>query len=405
VEQYAPKTAEEITDLITAAIANGEPLEVGGNLTMQALGNSVEAAHLLSTRNMRGVHFYEPSELVVSLRPGTTMGELKELLESNNQELAFEPFDYGHLYGREPLSGTVAGMVSVNATGPRRIKSGAARDHLLGFTAISGRGELFQSGGRVMKNVTGYDLSKLMTGSYGTLAVLTDLTLKVLPKPEMEETLVITGLGEQQAIDIMTEASGLPHEASSFTHLPTDVSNTLDEPFKLAVSQTALRLEGPEVSVTKRKQDLQDHFKSNDGEFHTISSEHSRTFWNAIRDCKPLAARKADIWRVSTAPTSGARLMAAIRKTGIDPTVYYDWAGGLIYLATETSAEQSQSAIRTALATHGGHATLIRRRKSSNQDVSVFHPQPPPLAALTGRIKDSFDPKHILNRRRMRKDL
>ena len=140
------------------------------------------------------------------------------------QELAFEPIDYGKLFGHEPLSGTVAGIIAVNASGPRRIKAGAARDHLLGFNAVSGRGEAFQSGGRVMKNVTGYDLSKLMTGSYGTLAVYTDLTLKVLPKPEMEETVVIHGLDDQAAIDLMTEASGLPHEVSSFAHLPADVA-------------------------------------------------------------------------------------------------------------------------------------------------------------------------------------
>jgi glycolate oxidase FAD binding subunit len=405
VEQYAPTSTEEVIALIQAAVANEEPLEVGGNLTMRALGNPVEAKHTLSTRNMRGIHFYEPSELVVSLSPGTTMRELTDLLDSNGQELAFEPIDYGLLYGNKPLAGTVAGMVAVNAAGPRRIKAGAARDHVLGFTAISGRGESFQSGGRVMKNVTGYDLSKLMTGSHGTLAVFTDLTLKVLPKPEMEETVVISGLSEQAAIDVMTEASGLPHEVSSFAHLPAEVSNSLNTHFKSDNPLTALRLEGPEISVTKRKADLQQHFLRCGGEFHTIAPSHSRAFWTSLRDCGPLANRAADIWRISVAPTHGARLMAVIRATGIDSAVYYDWAGGLIYLATETSAGTAEPAIRAPLATFGGHATLIRSNQAAPTNVSVFQPQPSPLAALTARIKNSFDPKHILNRRRMRKDL
>lgn len=405
MEQYAPTSAEEVIALIQVAVANDEPLEIGGNLTMRALGNPVEANHTLSTRNMSGVHFYEPSELVVSLSPGTTMRELTDLLDSNDQELAFEPIDYGHLYGNEPLSGTVAGMVAVNAAGPRRIKAGAARDHVLGFTAISGRGDPFQSGGRVMKNVTGYDLSKLMTGSYGTLAVFTDLTLKVLPKPEMEETVVISRLNEQAAIDVMTEASGLPHEVSSFAHIPAEVSNSLDIPFKSDDTLTALRLEGPEISVNKRKADLHQHFSQCGGDLYSIAPCHSRAFWTSLRDCGPLANRAADIWRISVAPTHGAQLMAAIRATGIDSAVYYDWAGGLIYLATETSAETAEPAIRVPLATFGGHAILIRSNQTVPTCVSVFQPQPMPLAALTARIKNSFDPKHILNRRRMRKDL
>ena len=192
--------AEDAADVIKAALANETPLAVTGRQTKDALGRPVAGAHTLSARGLTGIHFYEPSELVVSLGPGTTMRELVDLLDQNHQELAFEPIDYGPLYGHEPLSGTIGGTVAINAAGPRRIKAGAARDHLLGFTAVSGRGDVFQSGGRVMKNVTGYDLSKLMAGSYGTLALLTDLTLKVLPKAEMEETLVLTGLDEAAAV-------------------------------------------------------------------------------------------------------------------------------------------------------------------------------------------------------------
>ena len=405
MNQYAPTSDDDVVEIIRAAIANDTAIEVAGNLTRQALGRPVDATTKLSTRDLRGVHFYEPSELVVSLKPGTTMRELTDLLDQHGQELAFEPIDYGCLFGTEPLSGTVAGTIAINAAGPRRIKAGSARDHLLGFTAVSGRGETFQSGGRVMKNVTGYDLSKLMTGSYGTLAVYTDLTLKVLPKAEVEQTLLICGLDEATAIDVMTRASGLPHEVSSYAHIPAEVAAAWAVPFTSDHSITALRLEGPEISVAKRGQDLRSHFAPYGCDFDEIKTDTSRAFWQGVRDCAPLAARTGDVWRISTAPTSGASSVAAIRAANIDATVYYDWAGGLIWLASTTATQTAARAIRTALKPFGGHAMLIRADTESRAAVEVFHPQPDALAALTARVKASFDPARILNRGRMRKDL
>ncbi len=405
MESFAPERAEDAADVIKAALANETPLAVTGRQTKDALGRPVAGAHTLSARGLTGIHFYEPSELVVSLGPGTTMRELVDLLDQNHQELAFEPIDYGPLYGHEPLSGTIGGTVAINAAGPRRIKAGAARDHLLGFTAVSGRGDVFQSGGRVMKNVTGYDLSKLMAGSYGTLALLTDLTLKVLPKAEMEETLVLTGLDEAAAVRVMTEASGLPHEVSSFAHLPAGTATDLDDAHRSPDALTALRLEGPEVSVAKRKQDLIAHFKSVGATFDTIAANHSRAFWQAIKDCRPLAKRPGDVWRISTAPANGAALVAALNANNIPLATYYDWAGGLIWLATETPASTAATTIRETLKPFGGHATLIRASKTARTSTAVFQPQPPALAALTARIKTSFDPEKILNRGRMRDDL
>ncbi len=405
MDHYAPERAEDAAEVIKAALANETPLAITGRATKDALGRPVTASHGLSAKGLTGIHFYEPSELVVSLGPGTTMRELTDLLDQNGQELAFEPIDYGHLYGNEPLSGTIGGTVAINASGPRRIKSGAARDHLLGFTAVSGRGNVFQSGGRVMKNVTGYDLSKLMAGSYGTLAVLTDLTLKVLPKAEMEETLLLTGLDDATAVRVMTEASGLPHEVSSFAHLPAGTASTLDTALSRTVALTALRVEGPEVSVAKRKADLIEHFKALGAAFDTIDPGQSRAFWQALRDCEPLAGRKSDIWRISTAPANGAALVTALKSNHLDPTVYYDWAGGLIWLATETPASAAATTIRDTLAPFGGHATLIRASATARNSTPVFQPQPPALAALTARIKTSFDPEKILNRGRMRDDL
>lgn len=399
MEQFEPRDEKEVVELVTAAVANETPLEVMGMRTRRGLGHPVETAHGLKTTALSDISLYEPSELVMTAGAGTPMRQITNLLDQNGQALAFEPIDYGPLFGNERGEGTIGGTIAVNAAGPRRIKTGAARDHLLGFRAVSGRAETFQSGGRVMKNVTGYDLSKLMTGSYGTLAVLTEVTVKVLPKAEMEETLLLTGFDDDEAIDAMTVASGLPHEVSSFAHLPAGCGDALSiEGLPSQKALTALRLEGPEVSVAKRKQDLIEHFKDPVIGKETLSSLQSAAFWADIRDVVPLAGHEAQIWRLSTAPTEGARLVANLRERGVPLSGnFFDWAGGLIWLAVETSADAYADAIRAAVTESGGHATLIRAADDIRALVPVFHPQPAALAALSRRVKDGFDPSRILN--------
>lgn len=399
MERFEPRDQNDVIELVTAAVANEQPMEVMGTRTRAGLGRPLEFAHGLSTTGLTGVSLYEPSELVLTAGAGTPMQQIVDLLDQNGQALAFEPMDFGPLFGAERGEGTIGGTIAVNAAGPRRIKSGAARDHLLGFHAVSGRAEAFQSGGRVMKNVTGYDLSKLMTGSYGTLAVLTDVTVKVLPKPETEETLLLIGLDDDEAISAMTEASGLPHEVSSFSHIPASSTGGLTgEGIPTGKSITALRLEGPEISVAKRKQDLIDHFGDPVIGKESLTPEQSASFWADIRDVVPLAGLDSQIWRLSTAPTEGARLLAGIRERGVPIAgSYYDWAGGLIWLAVEAAAHGHAEAIRGAVSETGGHATLIRAANDVRATVPVFHPQPAALAALSNRVKDGFDPSKILN--------
>lgn len=405
METLAPRDEREAVDVVTAAIANGTPLEVTGSGSKRGLGRPMDAAVTLTAAAMSGVTLYEPSELVLRSGSGTPVREIVNLLAQRGQELAFEPMDYGPLYGQEPMSGTVGGLIAVNASGPRRIKAGAARDHLLGFRAVSGRGEVFQSGGRVMKNVTGYDLSKLMTGSYGTLAVLTEVTLKVLPKPPAEETLLMPGFEDAKAIGILTEASGLPHDVSSFAHVPAHAASSIGV-FSGSGNVTALRLEGPEQSIAKRKDDLMRHFKARCGQFDFLDEARSKAFWAAIRDVIPLAVLDADIWRISTAPTEGPSMISKLLGSGVPlKSWYYDWAGGLIWLATVSAGDAHATAIRSAVNAVGGHATLMRAAESVRATVPVFHPQPSALAALSARVKNSFDPERILNRGRMREDL
>jgi glycolate oxidase FAD binding subunit len=405
MDTLVPRDERDTIEIVTAALANATPLEVSGAGTKAGLGRPVTAQMRVSTGGMNAISLYEPSELVLSAGAGTPIREITDLLAQRGQELAFEPIDYSALYGVDAGSGTIGGLIAVNASGPRRIKAGAARDHLLGFRAVSGRAEAFKSGGRVMKNVTGYDLSKLLTGSHGTLAILTEVTVKVLPKAEAEETLLILGLDDDEAIEVLTEASGLPHEVSSFAHVPPAAAAVLNGGFS-GQSVTALRLEGPPVSIAKRKQDLVTHFKARCKEFGSLDAAESNSFWTATRDALPLAALDADIWRISTAPAEGARFVSSVKSGGVPlKSWFYDWAGGLVWLAAAPAPDCHEKPIRAAVAATGGPATLIRAPEKARAAVPVFHPQPPALAALSARVKNSFDPERVLNRGRMREDL
>ena len=389
-----PRDEDEVLAAVQSALLSETPLEILGHGSKRGLGHAVEASAQLDVSGLSGVLMYEPTELVLRARPGTPMDEIESLLAEHNQELAFEPMSPGKLW-RGNRTGTIGGTVAVNAGGPRRIKAGAARDHVLGFRAVSGRGDLFKSGGQVMKNVTGYDLSKLMAGSHGTLAVMTEVTLKVLPRAETERTFLMFGLDEAAATAALREASGLSYETSSYACLPDGRWADLAPGTCLA-----LRLEGPAVSVDKRFEDLVAHFGPR-GRVDDLGDKASRRLWAALRDAEPVADVDGSVWRVSTAPAEGAAFVAALRAAEVPLTRwYYDWAGGLVWLALEGAASHA-GAIRDLLARHGGHATLVRADDAIRAAASVFQPQPAPLAALSRRIKASFDPLDILNRGRL----
>ena len=398
-----PSNEEAVRDIVLEAIASETPLSLRGEGTRTGYGRAGACTQMLSTAALTGITLSEPAELVLSARAGTPLRDIVALLEQRGQELAFEPMDHAAFYGGTPGGGTIGGLVAVNAAGPRRIKAGAARDHVLGFRCVTGRGDIVKSGGRVMKNVTGYDLSKLVAGSFGTLAVLTEVTLKVLPRPETERTLMVLGLTEEAALAVLRAASGTPHEVSSFAVVPADVP-----PLAARGPVALLRLEGPEVSVLKRRDDLVAHFTATGARFETMPEASSKELWAALRDAKPVASSKGPVWRVSVAPTSGYGLVAALRAAGVPvETHFWDWAGGLVWLgldADATGEDGAEGAIRAAVGKLGGHALLMRASDELRARVPVFQPQAPALAALTKRVKDSFDPLHILERGRMRGD-
>lgn len=394
---FTPQSPEDVLAAIAWAVAEETPVEVLGHGSKRGIGRPAQSEHTVDLSGLSGVTLYEPEELVLSARAGTPLAEITALLAENRQELAFEPMDYGPLLGGPAGRGTIGGVLMANLSGPRRIRAGAARDHALGIAAVSGRGEAFKSGGRVVKNVTGYDLSKGLAGSWGTLAVATDVTFKVLPAAETEATLAIGGLDDAAAAAAMAEAMGSSAEVSGAAHLPELVAPGLLEAPDGA--QTVLRLEGFGPSVAYRAEALAALMAAH-GPVRRIEEEASRALWRAIRDCAPFAdGTMAPVWRVSMAPGDGHRMVAALRmEAGVN--AFYDWQGGLVWLRME--ADPEADLLRALIARcGGGHATLVRAEPALRATVPVFQPQPEALAALSARLRAQFDPHGILNPGRM----
>ncbi len=313
--------------------------------------------------------------------------------------------DYGPILGGTTGLGTIGGTLATNLSGPRRVKAGAARDHFLGFHAVSGRGEAFKSGGRVVKNVTGYDLCKLMAGSWGTLAALTDVTIKTLPKPESEETVLIRGLEPPAAIMAMTSAMASDCDVSGAAHLPAAVAARIPagEIAGAGAAMTALRLEGFAPSIAPRKRILEALLRPF-GELGEAGPLVSRTLWQAVRDATPFAASREGnerpLWRLSTPASRGAELAAIIAEEA-EAHMLFDWAGGLLWLALEACDDAGAAIVARAMGATGGHATLIRAGASVRATIDVFSRQDRATTALTKRVKESFDPKGALNPGRM----
>ena len=399
-----PRDAKDVEAAVQWVLAEGKATEIVGHGSKRVIGRPAQTDLTLDLSALSGITLYEPEELVLSAKAATPLAEIEALVAAKGQQLAFEPMDYATLLGGVAGRGTIGGALAANLSGPRRIKAGAARDHFLGFSAVSGRGETFKSGGRVVKNVTGYDLCKLIAGSWGTLAAMTEVTIKVLPAAETEETLLIRGLEPAQAVEAMTTAMGSACDVSGAAHLPPEVATSIPAVAGAAGGGiTALRLEGFSPSVVHRRGVLQGLMKPF-GDLATIDASVSRPFWKAVRDVTPFAAGREGmerpLWRISTAPDRGAELGATIAKRD-EAKVLYDWAGGLLWLTLAASDDAGAARIGPAVAATGGHATLIRAPASMRAAIGVFAPEEAGLAALTKRVKESFDPKGVLNPGRM----
>ncbi len=398
--------AKDVEEVVRSAIAGEQPLEIIGHGTKRQIGHPMATNAVLDLSALNAVSAYEPNELIITVQAGAPLGDVQSLIDSKNQLFAFEPMDTSVLLGASG-NGTIGGMIGAGLAGPRRIRAGGARDHLLGAHAVSGFGDSFKTGGRVVKNVTGYDLCKLLAGSWGTLAVMTEVTLKVMPKPESERTLLLSGLDDVTANRAMTVALGSPYDVSGAAHLPGQVfgsaSGALARLGATGRAVTLLRLEGIAASVADRAGSLGKALAAF-GAVEMLQGDASAAVWADIRDVEPFAAGGArglwPVWRIVCPPASGGAL-GQLLVHGSQGDAIYDWGGGLIWLAVPQRPDAAAGPIRQQVEAAGGHAMLIRASEEIRRNIEVFHPQAAGVAALGQRVRHSFDPRIILNRGRM----
>lgn len=385
---HTPVTESDLCAIVAEARAKKTPLAIEGGGTRAGLGRPSQTAETVSMRGLDGIVFYEPAEMVICARAGTPLAAVETLLAGRNQILPFEPPDHRRLYGStgEPTIGAIA---ACNLSGSRRIAVGAARDALIGVRFVNGAGEAIKSGGRVMKNVTGLDLVKLSAGAHGTLGALTEVTFKLLPKPETSATLVLHGLDDTRAVEALSQALGSPFEISGAAHLPAGIGG--------AGALTLMRIENFENSVAYRIAELRKLV----GGDEVLDDTASSALWREVSECGFFAAPdQRAIWRVSTAPSRAPDFVRLVQRAGA-VAHFYDWGGGLVWLAVDAAGDARADNIRAAVAVTGGHATLVRAPDEVRAHADVFQPLAEPLMKLTRGVKASVDPDGILNPGRM----
>ncbi len=400
----APATEAGLAARIRSAFESGEPLAVCGHGSKAVMLRPVQAAHTVSTRHLSGVSLYSPSELILSAGAGTKVCEIEAILAAQGQHLIAEPPDFSALYGTGGAP-TVGGMVAANLAGSRRVAWGATRDHVMGLRAVAGNGEVLRAGGRVLKNVTGLDICKLLTGSHGTLAVLSEVTLKVLPAPERRATLAIVGLDPVRGVAALAAALGSPYAVSGAAYLPAEAAARMPMLAWLGGSVTLARIEDFAPSVVYRTDRLRGELASF-GAGEVLDDGATRALWSAIGNVAPLAlepsgdAPEQAVWRVSVRPSAGPAVAAAL-AAALGARWFMDWGGGLVWIAAPaTSAAHAE--VARVVAAAGGVWILMRAPDSLRVAVDVIPPEVTALARISRRVKAAFDPKGILNPGRMR---
>jgi len=404
VPTLAVRDKEELKDALTEAVARQTRLDLRGQGSRTGLGRPVEADMVLDISALTGITAYEPDELVLMAKAATPLAEILKTLDDAGQMLAFDPPLDAEII--DQAKGTIGGILATNLSGPRRLVAGAARDYLLGFQAVSGRGESFQSGSRVMKNVTGYDLSKLMAGSFGTLAVMHDVTIKTMPKPEDAVSLIYFTDTAAMAQELIRDAFSSPHEPSSAAIIPADLLvhsgvGSLADASDQGVA-AVIRIEGFEISVRDRAEGII-RIRKDQLPALRLSSAESGLLQMELRETL-LLPRQSNrvIWKISCPAAVGGVLLDQYTARP-NCSGYADWGGGLIWLNHPEGRDASAQIIRGMLEGYGGHATIYEAPENIRRDVEVFHPQPPALHDLSRRVKASFDPLGLLNPGRMYK--
>lgn len=380
VHKFEPKTEEECAEIVRE---NGHfEIQGGGTRAIGRLDN--QNRNTLSTAGLSGIIDYEPAEMVMIAKAGTPVAEIEKALKKGGQRMIFEPLYYQSLLGTKGKP-TIGGIIASNASGPRRFVAGACRDSFLGARFVNGKGDIIKAGGRVMKNVTGLDLIKLLAGSWGTLAPMSEVTFKVVPQVEMEATLVLSGLSDADAAKAIAAAMATPCEVTGAAHLPENIASGFEG--LNGASATLLRLEGFEQSVKIRLEKLQ-AVLSAFGDHHILNDKQTKALWTDVRDVKPFAdGSQSPVWKISVAPMAGHQLVAELGAQN----AFYDWQGGLVWLQMDDDPEADK--VRSAIAKlGGGHATLVRASDEQRKSIEVFQPENAAVTAISKRIREQFDP-------------
>ena len=402
-ELLCPEKEKEVSDIIKKFYKSNIPLEIIGSGSKRKIGKPLQCGKTLSLSKLDGIIEYHPEELYIKVKAGTKIDKIENELRKNKQQLAFEPIDFGYLFAGKSNCGTAAGQVACNISGPRRFKAGSTRDHILGFRAVNGRGEIIKSGGTVVKNVTGYDLSKLICNSFGTLAVLTEITFKVLPESEESKTLVIHNLKIDSAPEYLAKAISSSNEVSGASFLPIDplckkCEMNIENVFKLndlkyAGSITALRLEGSRQSINKRAENLKKELKIQELDTSELETLQSKIFWDKVKNLEFFSATKNNILRIVIPPSECVNLIYEL------PSKYkyfLDWGGAVIWMEACEISEQKFASIRKKVVKHKGYISMIKYSNHLPYVEDVFTINNVNFN-ISQNIKKSFDPKRILN--------
>ena len=398
-ERFLPETEQQALELVQWAVAEGKTISIQGKNTKHGFGMPVSADCVMSMERLSGILEYHPEELVMAALPGTPVAEITGELSKHNQYLAFEPPALNRMYQVDD-EGTIGGVFMGNLAGPRRFKAGSARDHILGVRAINGRGEAWKSGGKVIKNVSGYDMSKLVTGSWGTLSVVTELTFKVLPAPPVSRSLVVWGLSTRLGTALLAQAISTPCEPSGLAYLPAATLAAIgkDDMPSSGESLTLIRLEGTELSVNERMQSIR-KWLPGPGKFSIFEQPESISAWSWIRDARLLAGGEHNptILKISLPPASAWDLTRFIDELR-GCAWYLDAAGGWLWVGIcQAGAEDKLQAIRREVNTTGGAATLYRAPPAVKQRAGVYSFPDSSVKRMNGKIKAGFDPGNIFN--------
>lgn len=403
-EVFRPANTDEVCGVIKNALEAEQTLELLGQGSRRSLGRPVQADARMDLSALAGIQMYEPEELVMVVSPGTPVSEVEQVLNEHNQQLAFEPPDYGPLWGLPAGQGTVGGMVMSGRNGARRLSAGGVRDYVLGVKGVNGYGQAFSSGGRVVKNVTGFDLPKVLTGSFGTLCAATELTLKLLPKPPEAATLVIFGQDDKKAIESMTRVlSETTVPIASAAYLPESVAS-LSKVGKISQSlaATIIRIEGFGPSVEAGIEGLKSAL-GNGSEFLVLEKQDTEALWQEVTNATFFTQSSLPLWRLSVPPSEAAKIMSKLGAVS-SGQYFFDWAGGAIWIEVPDADDAHASKIRGVLdkvVVGDGHATLIRAAEGVRATTAPFQPLSPVLAAVEDRLRKHFDPRGIFNPGRM----